>query len=107
MATINVTSIQHLKYKKYKTGHALSGLCYILTEAYYYYNGRKGTPHHINWEGVSHWYLVVDNKVIDLTSTQFKERPDYTQGRGQGFLTKHPSKRAREILIRYYEVFEQ
>ena len=36
--------------------------------------------------------------VIDPTADQFRSRPDYSAGRGNGFLTRAPSKRARELM---------
>lgn len=38
--------------------------------------------------------------ILDPTASQFKTPPDYRKGRGRGFLTKKPSKRARELMIR-------
>lgn len=76
--------------------------CYIASEAYYHLNGGKAagyTPMQGYHEGVSHWWLVNEKgRVIDITSGQFQTPVDYSKGRGRGFLTKNPSKRAQEIL---------
>lgn len=78
-------------------------------------------PHRVRHEGDVHWYLVlrlVDGfheyrdlrtkqtrykqrfryVYLDPTSSQFKTRPPYEEGRASGFLTKEPSKRARELM---------
>jgi hypothetical protein len=54
----------------------------------------------VKHEGDTHWYLVNVNTTqkLDPTATQFKTRPPYIKGRGCGFLTKKPSKRAREMM---------
>lgn len=70
-------------------------------------------------EGDTHWWLEKhgldshyansDGKVVlsipgdllcrlDPTVSQFKNLPDYSKGRGRGFLTKRPSKRARILM---------
>ena len=62
-------------------------------------------------EGVSHWFLVrrtasdsemmdKDLVIIDPSVEQFKQKPNYSKARGRGFLTKQPSKRARELITR-------
>ena len=38
--------------------------------------------------------------ILDPTRDQFKDEPPYQEGRGRGFLTKGPSKRAREMMER-------
>jgi hypothetical protein len=57
----------------------------------------------------THWYLVWrgpfeedggETYVLDPTVAQFVTAPDYTHGRGCGFLTKRPSAAARAILKR-------
>lgn len=77
-------------------------------------------PHRVRHEGDVHWYLVVrihdgyheyfDRRgsrrykdkfrsvYVDPTSSQFKTRPPYEEGRASGFLTKEPSKRARALM---------
>lgn len=74
-------------------------------------------PHRLEHEGDSHWYLVrkvtarvpaglplrgvwevEKDVIIDPTASQFKTTPDYSKGVGCGFLTKGPSKRARDMM---------
>lgn len=93
------------------------GNCYVTCEALYHLLGGKKArlvPHTLRHEGDTHWYLVLKqptmflgNKpvefmelIIDPTASQFKTRPQYGNGRGTGFLTKKPSKRAREMMKR-------
>jgi hypothetical protein len=87
------------------------GNCYVTCEALYHLLGGKKVglkPMFIRHEGQPHWFLrctsanifsghevTVD---IDPTSKQFKTVPDYSKGKGKGFLTKKPSKRARALM---------
>lgn len=90
------------------------GNCYVTCEALYHLLGGKDAgyvPHRLDHEGDTHWYLVLRHHnnpyggisaqlVIDPTASQFKTPPDYSKGVGAGFLTKGPSKRAREMMER-------
>ena len=84
------------------SANALTGHCYIATEAYCHLTGAK--PHFIRHEGAPHWYAVLDGAVVDLTAGQFATPPDYSKGRGKGLLTREPSKRARVLMARVREV---
>ena len=81
------------------------GLCYPVSEALYHRLGGKEaglTPMRIIHEGVPHWYLRWqvggETHYLDPTSTQFSTPVPYEQGKGMGFMTKEPSKRARKYL---------
>lgn len=81
------------------------GNCYVTCEALYHLLGGKAaglTPHTLRHEGSVHWYLVMRHRdmtrVIDPTASQFKTTPDYSVGRGRGFLTRKPSKRAQKMM---------
>jgi hypothetical protein len=51
-----------------------------------------------------HWYLVSpDGYVWDVTALQFETLPDYDAGRGRGFLTRYPSKRAQILIDRFMQ----
>lgn len=84
------------------TPHKTFGHCYILSEAAYHLLGGKHsgyTPQHIKHEGISHWYLKhKDGSILDLSAKQFKNKPNYKNGKGIGFLTKKPSKRAQKLI---------
>ena len=55
----------------------------------------------IRHHGGTHWFLKNNKgKVIDPTAEQFADSVPYDQGKGCGFLTREPSKRARELLRR-------
>lgn len=91
--------------KKLKAGsHPTTGHCYILSELFWHFLGGKGcgyVPQVLKWEGNTHWYLKGSkNKILDLSAEQFKTPPDYSKGKGCGFLTKKPSKRARVLFER-------
>jgi hypothetical protein len=46
----------------------------------------------------THWFLMYDNKIVDLTYDQFQYKICYNLSIGKGFLTKLPSKRAKYII---------
>ena len=86
------------------------GNCYVTAESLFHLLGGKAagyTPHTVRHEGSVHWYLRHETKsidgiyfatIIDPTASQFKSQPPYHKGRARGFLTKGPSKRAREMM---------
>lgn len=86
------------------------GNCYVTSEALYHLLGGKEAgwmPCTVRHEGTVHWYLVNTRMegpfgyfVLDATASQFKTRPLYFLGRGRGFMTRGPSRRARELMGR-------
>jgi hypothetical protein len=88
----------------------VQGPCYPASEAIYHAMGGKSaglTPMRIVHEGVPHWYLrwqplgpkhPEETYYIDPTSTQFETPVPYAEGRGMGFQTREPSKRARRLM---------
>jgi hypothetical protein len=80
------------------------GNCYVTSEAAYHLLGGKAggwTPMRMRLPtGETHWFLRHrSGLVLDLTADQFSWiRPDYSEARGAGFLTKGPSRRARELM---------
>lgn len=78
------------------------GNCYITCEALYHLLGGKKAgwkPMRLRHEGDTHWYLQHSSGLtLDPTVSQFKKSPDYSKARGGGFLTKHPSKRAVDLM---------
>lgn len=89
---------------------SLRGNCYVTAEALYHLLGGKDAgwkPMTLRHEGEVHWYLVnvrIENAmgyfILDPTASQFLARPPYHLGRGRGFLTAEPSRRAREMMGR-------
>jgi len=77
------------------------GPCYPAAEVVYHGAGgrRAGlTPVQQRHEGVSHWWVRgPEGQVYDPTAAQFETPVPYDEGRGRGFLTKRPSKRARQL----------
>lgn len=84
------------------------GNCYVTCEALYHLLGGKKAglvPHYLKHEGDTHWYLVMHlgdggKRILDPTVWQFKKPPNYKKGKGSGFLTKYPSRRARQLMTR-------
>lgn len=88
----------------------MRGNCYVTSEALYHLLGGKTagyTPMTIRHEGDVHWFLRhKSGLIVDLTAWQFSTPPNYKEARGRGFLTKKPSKRARDLMqtMLYQEV---
>lgn len=83
--------------------HRLYGHCYVASEALYHMMGGASSgyvPQVVKHEGGTHWYLKhrFTSKIRDLTKKQFLTPVPYDKGRGAGFLTKEPSKRARKVI---------
>jgi hypothetical protein len=80
-------------------GNLLAGHCYIVCEALAsLHDGLK--PCVIRHGKGTHWFLRKGKRVIDPTAEQFPDAVPYEQGKGCGFLTAKPSKRAVELLRR-------
>lgn len=89
-----------LRKPEYRTNsNPVAGMCYVASEALFHLMPNRYKPMHVNVNGVSHWYLIEKNSgaVVDLTYSQFDAVP-YEQGRGRGFMTRKPSKRAQVII---------
>lgn len=80
--------------------HPLAGHCYVACEALYHLGAREDgwLPHQLHYVGLSHWYLARGDEIADPTSEQFAAPVPYARGRGRGFLTGLPSKRAQRVL---------
>lgn len=80
----------------------MRGNCYVTSEALFHLLGGKASgyvPMVMHHEGDTHWFLKHSSGlIIDPTVSQFKNKPDYSQARGRGFLTKKPSLRARLLM---------
>ena len=79
------------------------GNCYVASEALYHLIGGKAagwTPMRMRTWNDTHWFLRHESGVIlDPTmGTLTTGKPDYELGRGCGFLTKQPSKRAVVLM---------
>jgi GNAT superfamily N-acetyltransferase len=83
----------------------LAGHCYVSCEALFHMMGGHESgwvPQNVKHEGDQHWYLrhSKTGEILDPTASQFRTPVPYHQGRGRGFLTKQPSKRAQEVINR-------
>ena len=82
----------------------MTGHCYVACEVLYHKLGGKEEgwkPMTIRHEGGPHWFLQhEDGTILDPTADQFQSPVPYEEGRGCGFLTKQPSKRAQVVLDR-------
>lgn len=83
-------------------GNKKRGNCYVTSEALYHLLGGKAAgwkPMVMSVDGDTHWWLRhTSGLVLDATANQFARRPDYSNGRGTGFLTREPSKRAKKLM---------
>lgn len=81
------------------TPNPLAGHCYTASEYFYHLLGGSKSnykPMFIRHENQPHWFLKgkIWDEIVDITATQFRITPPYSQGIGKGFLTNYPSKRA-------------
>ena len=80
----------------------MRGNCYITSEALFHLLGGKKAgwkSMRLRVENDTHWFLKHESGLIlDATASQFKFTLDYTKAKGCGFLTKYPSKRARQMM---------
>lgn len=89
-----------------KQSHPLEGHCYVAAEALWHLLGKdlwKPTcASYVDEDGkATHWWLVnkSSGQIADPTKEQYyPEEPPYHLGRGTGFLTTNPSKRAQKVL---------
>lgn len=84
-------------------GHPSTGHCYAASEALYHLWGKQAgaKPVRMPVGGDTHWWLVhPELGVLDPTAEQFPFSVAYEQGKGGGFLTREPSKRARILMAR-------
>lgn len=92
-------------YRKKAEGKPRSfGHCYVASETLWHLLGGEASsfrPARTKHEDSTHWWLVDPTGTIyDLTGDQFEEPVPYEQGVRATFLTKEPSKRARELIGR-------
>lgn len=97
--------VADLRKPQFVTHHPLSGACYIVSECFYHLGAKKAgyEPKVGSHHGKTHWWLEnAQGERFDLTSSQFDSprtlEKYYEKGKGCGFLTDYPSKRA-EILM--------
>lgn len=92
-----------LKPQYRNTGIPFFGHCYVACEAIYHLTGCTLKPVRAKDDtGIVHWWLVDGfGNIIDPTKEQYEFvgiKPPYEKGRGGGFLTKNPSKRAQKVI---------
>lgn len=85
-----------------------TGFCYIAAEAcFHLLGGREGgvLSYYAAYEEdgmrCTHWWLRRNGRIIDPTASQYTAlglKPPYHLGKGVGFLTKNPSRRARSLM---------
>ncbi len=82
----------------------LAGHCYVASEAHYHLWAKDAgfRPFFLRWENAPHWFLMDSHgEILDATAGQFQTIPEYSQGKGKGFLTREPSKRAQTVINSY------
>jgi hypothetical protein len=107
---VNVLSPDLLKkdYREANKTNSTYGHCYAASEALYHMLGGAASglrpARGQDSNGVVHWWLKSkDGRIIDPTATQYTSiglNPPYAAGKGGGFLTKDPSRRAQTIIDR-------
>jgi hypothetical protein len=95
-------------YREANKTNATYGHCYTASEALYHMLGGKASglrpANGRDANGVVHWWVKSkDGRIIDPTATQYTSiglNPPYEVGKGGGFLTKDPSRRAQTVIDR-------
>lgn len=103
-----------LKGRWKNQSHPLEGHCYIATEALYHLLGNQEwkpmCASYIDEKGkATHWWLInkMTGDILDPTKEQYyPDIPPYHLGKGVGFLTKNPSKRAKIVIDRVKKIIE-
>lgn len=107
-----VTSVltPELLKPRYRTWHSpanpTAGHCYVASEALYHLlESRDWCPRWAPDGDHTHWWVqhVHSGEILDPTAHQYTVHgltPPYGDGRGCGFLTRQPSKRALVLLHR-------
>lgn len=97
-----------------KNLHPTTGHCYAASEAcYYLLDGKKNNLKAcVAKDGnETHWWLQApDGQIIDPTKEQYTSLridPPYQNGKGCGFLTKAPSKRASIIMAKAFKILDE
>lgn len=98
------------KYRALERKTPTEGHCYAASEALYHLMGGKEAgfvpcvaSFDEGGEKFTHWWIRNGADIYDPTASQFTEvdkEPPYNLGKGAGFLTKEPSRRAQEIISR-------
>lgn len=96
--------------KQYRGETGVGGHCYAASEACFHMLGGSAsgwTPQvYKSPDGWTHWWLKHEaGAICDPTAEQFPYVFPYHLGRGNGYLTKAPSKRAKEILRRVEVIY--
>ena len=80
----------------------LTGHCYVASEAaYHLLGGREAGWKPKFFSQGRHWWLEnEDGRHLDITAGQFADPYPYENGKGKGFLTAQPSKRAQVVIDR-------
>lgn len=87
--------------KEWSSDNPTFGYCYVTAEMIYHYLAPQGSkpccartsPTVVHW-----WVETPDGTILDGTGDQFQgQKIPYHEGKGCGFLTKQPSKRAQEL----------
>lgn len=94
------------KYRRRKRLTNTAGHCYVASETLYHLlsnrQRKKYKPYYLKLNGITHWFLMTDDKIniLDPTYDQFLQLPNYGNGKRAAFLTKKPSKRSKILIDR-------
>lgn len=85
----------------------VAGHCYVASEVLFFLLRRyfgQWRPEFVRVGGAPHWFLrhLKTRQILDVTADQFSVVIPYDKARRKGFLTRIPSKRAKEMLRRLY-----
>jgi hypothetical protein len=88
-----------------------NGHCYVASEAVFHMLGGKKAGYKgvtLNFQGYPHWWVVDQfGRVLDPTADQYDVDVPYEKGKGCGFLTRQPSKRAAIVIKRAKKILKR
>lgn len=94
-------------YRRQPGDPKVKGHCFVATEACYHFFAKRAgyVPNVVRLSdkpGDTHWWLRHPDTraIIDPTRAQVVDSFDYDLGRGKGYRTRGPSKRAKLLLTR-------
>jgi hypothetical protein len=86
------------EYREINKTNPMYGHCYVASEVFYHLSENKYRSKILKVGDITHWFLVDNNKIIDITKDQFNFELDYNKSRNCAFLTKEPSLRAQKLI---------
>lgn len=103
---IGSTLLKQPYIQQWKEENCTYGYCYIVSEAFYHYLEEEHVRTYcmnLGDEG-THWFLKINDKIVDYTYKQFSHPLDYTKAICKGFFKGSVKTKRGYISKRGYEM---